>query len=122
MPRKVPCTARPPQISSRLKSRNPIVVGKQQSCGRSKRFSIMSLRTLFDFVASHPNSLPLHFEGLTPVEVKNVLDEAANRQALFAQMLRKRAAAMVSLPGRKSEAVREECAKAIAEFAPEEAH
>jgi hypothetical protein len=76
---------------------------------------------LFDFVVSHPLSLPLHYEDLTPAEIKTLIEEAERRQTLFKQMLRKRAAAMVSLPGRKTESVREECANAIAEFAPEEA-
>ena len=82
---------------------------------------IITLRTLFDFVASHPNLAPFRMLDLTAAKVKTLQEEAEKRQVIFTQMLRERAAAMVSLPGRKSEAVREQCANAIAEFAPEEA-
>jgi hypothetical protein len=83
---------------------------------------IIRLRTLFEFAASHPNMTPFRFQDVSPEKMKSLQEDAEKRQVIFRQMLRRRTAAMISLLSRKSETVREQCANAIAEFAPEEAH
>ena len=82
---------------------------------------IIRLRTLFDFVAHHPKPLYTSVWAIQRDGWEMIRSEAQKRQKEFEDMLRERAEALVTLPDRKSAAVREKCVDAIAELAPEAA-
>jgi hypothetical protein len=81
----------------------------------------LRLRTLFDFVARYPKPLFRNLAELQTGDRTNIQGEAEKRQPEFEKILRERAAALVELPHRKSEKVRDDCLRAIAELAPEAA-
>lgn len=81
----------------------------------------LRLRTLFDFVARYPKPLFRNLAELKLADWTIIQTEAEKRQPEFERMLHERAAALLELPHRKSQKVRDECVHAIEELAPEAA-